>query len=558
MNRSLLFLALLTPLAHVLVTQATGQPAPPAPPASTVQTVTPASRAMMIDFDKETAAKLPPGWKAEGTNQKGPVSTWQIAEADKAPSGTNILGLTSVNHDSGGTYNVCWTDTVKFADGAIEVKVRADSGNEDQGGGPIWRVKDKNNYLIARYNPLEENFRLYYVKDGSRKQLATAKIDPAVPAGQWFTIRVEQKGNAITCFLNGKKELEATDDHVTGAGGIGVWTKADAATSFDDLKIEAGTLVAGAATGTTQTPHAFVTNFGGDTVSAIDLDDAEVVATIRTGNKPHGVVVAPDGSRVYVTNEADGTLTAIEWPSGEVVRQVPVGSAPHQLDVSPDGKRLFIPLNGEDRVVVLNATTFEVEGTVPVGRRPHIVRVLPGGQTVLATSEGDQQLTIFDAESLEVVKTVPVFATPRVPAAASDGSKIYQTIRWLNGMLVIDTESGRITGRIALSHERFAPEGKDAHGVGVRPRSGEVWLTSQTGNNVTIVEAESGQQVATIVVGRDPNWIEFTSDGSLAVVSNTGDGTATIIDVEARRVRTTISVGPSPKRLTIATVTTRP
>ncbi|MCL4199426.1 MAG: DUF1080 domain-containing protein [Phycisphaerales bacterium] len=238
MNRSLFFLALLTPLAlHGLFTQAAEQPVKPgygAPP------VAPAASATTINFDKETTGKLPSGWKAEGTNQKGPVATWQVAKDDKAPSAPNALSLTSVNHDSGGTYNVCWTDggAVKLTDGVIEVKARANSGNEDQGGGPMWRVKDKDNYLIARYNPLEENFRLYYVKDGSRKQLATAKIAPAIPAGQWFTIRVEQKGNAITCFLNDKKELEATDDHITGEGGVGVWTKADAATSFDDLRIE--------------------------------------------------------------------------------------------------------------------------------------------------------------------------------------------------------------------------------------------------------------------------------------------------------------------------------
>jgi YVTN family beta-propeller protein len=254
---------------------------------------------------------------------------------------------------------------------------------------------------------------------------------------------------------------------------------------------------------------------------------------------------------VYVTNESDGTLTVIDWPAGEVVRQIPVGSAPHQLDVSPDGKRLFIPLNGEHRVVVLNAVTFEVEGTVPVGRRPHIVRVLPGAQTVLATSEGDQQVTIFDADSLEVVRTVPVFATPRVPAAASDGSKIYQTIRWLNGMLVIDTETGRVTGRIALSHERFAPEGKDAHGVGVHPLQGDVWLTSQTWNTVTIIDTATGDGRATISVGKDPNWIEFTGDGSTAAVSNTGDGTLSIIDVATHRVIGTVAVGPSPKRLAV-------
>ena len=250
MNRPLLYLALLAPLAvHGLITQAAGQPEQPA---SGAQPSAPAAPTTTINFDSDAAGKLPPGWRAEGTNQKGPVATWQVTNNDKAPSGPNVLGLTSVNHDSGGTYNVCWTDAVKFTDGVIEVKVRANSGNEDQGGGPIWRVKDKDNYLVARYNPLEENFRLYYVKDGSRKQLATAKIAPAIPAGEWFTIRIEQKGNAITCFLNRKKELEATDDHITGeggGGGVGVWTKADAATSFDDLRIEGGKAAAGAASG---------------------------------------------------------------------------------------------------------------------------------------------------------------------------------------------------------------------------------------------------------------------------------------------------------------------
>lgn len=243
MNRSLLVVILLAPLAvHGLVTDGATQPTSPGSGAQPTTPPASATTATVFNFDKDAAGKLPSGWKAEGTNQKGPVATWQVAKDDppKAASSPNVLSLTSVNHDSGGTYNICWTDTVKFTDGVIEVKARANTGKEDQGGGPIWRVKDKDNYMIARYNPLEENFRVYYVKDGSRKQLATAKITPAIPAGQWFTIRIEQKGSAITCSLNGKKELEATDDHITAEGGVGVWTKADAATSFDDLKVEPG------------------------------------------------------------------------------------------------------------------------------------------------------------------------------------------------------------------------------------------------------------------------------------------------------------------------------
>ena len=119
------------------------------------------------------------------------------------------------------------------------MKFRANSGKDDQGGGLIWHVKDNNNYMVARMNPLEDNFRLYYVKDGARKQLATATVK--VAAGTWHTMRIEQEGDTIRCFLDGVKHLETKDAHIQGDGGVGVWTKADAASSFDDLVVTPGT-----------------------------------------------------------------------------------------------------------------------------------------------------------------------------------------------------------------------------------------------------------------------------------------------------------------------------
>jgi hypothetical protein len=190
-------------------------------------------------FDDVPAGSPPPGWKVEGTNQKGPVATWRVTKDDAAPSPPNVLTLASVNHDSGETFNLCWTDAVQFSVGAIEVKFRANTGKEDQGGGLIWRVKDKDNYMIARMNPLEDNFRVYYVKDGARKQLATANVK--VVAGTWHTLRIEQEGDTVRCFLDGIKHLEAKDSHIPDAGGVGVWTKADAASSFDDLTVAPGT-----------------------------------------------------------------------------------------------------------------------------------------------------------------------------------------------------------------------------------------------------------------------------------------------------------------------------
>ncbi len=189
-------------------------------------------------FDDISVGKLPAGWKAEATNQKGPLATWEIVKDTTAPSGDHVLAMTSPNHTFGGTFNICWTDTVSFLDGEIEVRFKAVKGEEDQGGGVIWRAQDKENYYIARFNPLEDNFRIYYVRDGARKTLASTKI--ALPANKWHTLKIIQHGKQFEGYLNGKKLLEGTDDLFTKPGGVGLWTKADAVTSFDNYKVDSG------------------------------------------------------------------------------------------------------------------------------------------------------------------------------------------------------------------------------------------------------------------------------------------------------------------------------
>jgi hypothetical protein len=185
------------------------------------------------------AGSLPSGWKVEGTRQDGPLATWKAIEDLSAPGSANVLALTSPNHASGSTFNLCWTNQVRFEDGALEVSIKPVSGKEDQGGGLIWRVKDKDDYYICRANPLEQNFRVYFVKDGTRHQLASASLP--IPAGAWHTIRVEQVGDRIACSLDGKRLLEAQDSTIRGEGGIGLWTKSDAASEFAALRIAART-----------------------------------------------------------------------------------------------------------------------------------------------------------------------------------------------------------------------------------------------------------------------------------------------------------------------------
>lgn len=190
---------------------------------------------LKFDFENVPLGKLPAGWKVEATNPRDVLATWQVIEDTTAPSGNKVLSLTDASHSFGSTYNLCWTNAIEFLNGEITVKFKANTGKEDQGGGVIWRAKDRNNYYIARFNPLEDNFRIYYVKDGLRRMLASARIH--LQAHVWHSMKITVKDKLFEGYLNGKKLLSVKSDVFNEAGGVGLWTKADAATSFDDLEI---------------------------------------------------------------------------------------------------------------------------------------------------------------------------------------------------------------------------------------------------------------------------------------------------------------------------------
>ena len=187
-----------------------------------------------LRFSKDDVGKLPAGWKAEKTG-KGDGSVWKIVADDTAPSKTGyVLAQTAESPNS--LFNLCVASDTSYADLTVSVAFKAMHGKNDQGGGIVWRYQDANNYYIARMNPLEDNYRVYKVVASKRIQLQT-KEELKVPAGEWHTLKIEQEGDQIKCYLDGRKELDIKDDTFQKAGKIGLWTKADAQTRFDDLKV---------------------------------------------------------------------------------------------------------------------------------------------------------------------------------------------------------------------------------------------------------------------------------------------------------------------------------
>jgi hypothetical protein len=191
-------------------------------------------KARTLQFAKVDLGKVPAGWKADKTG-KGEGSTWQVVADDTAPSKTGFV-LAQTAESPASLFNLCVIDDTKLKDVELIVDFKAVKGKNDQGGGIVWRYQDANNYYIARMNPLEDNFRVYKVVDGKRSpEFQNAEVK--IPAGEWHTLKVKQVGDRIECFLDGKKYLDVKDDAITMAGKVGLWTKADAQTYFDDFRI---------------------------------------------------------------------------------------------------------------------------------------------------------------------------------------------------------------------------------------------------------------------------------------------------------------------------------
>ncbi|MSU78616.1 MAG: DUF1080 domain-containing protein [Gemmataceae bacterium] len=189
----------------------------------------------MAGFSKADLGKLPTGWKVEHTG-KGGTGAWKVIADATAPSKSGH-SLAQVGESPGPVYNICVADTAQPKNLEVSVHFKSIKGKRDQGGGIVWRYIDADNYYVARFNPLENNYRLYKVVAGKRTQLATAE-ELVVTEGQWHKLTIRMLGDSIECHLNGKKILEAKDNALANAGRVGLWTKADAQTAFDLFAVE--------------------------------------------------------------------------------------------------------------------------------------------------------------------------------------------------------------------------------------------------------------------------------------------------------------------------------
>ena len=199
--------------------------------------------AEVIRFEDARAGALPPGWTQAMTSTGG-APQWEVRADPTAPSGPHVLAQVS-DDATRGRFPLAVLDRVSVRDGSVSVRCKPVSGKIDQACGVVWRYRDENNYYIARANALENNVVAYKVAGGKRTSLAPRGTDPKtygikhpVASGEWHTLEVQFGGNMFTVSFDGTRLFDVEDATFPEAGRVGLWTKADSVTHFDDFSVE--------------------------------------------------------------------------------------------------------------------------------------------------------------------------------------------------------------------------------------------------------------------------------------------------------------------------------
>lgn len=194
-----------------------------------------AGQSLNYNFDSDNAGTIPAKFHGARTGQ-GTEGKWVVMADATAPSKPNVVAQTSTDKTDY-RFPLLISDEGSFKDLELSVKFKAIAGEVDRAAGLVFRLKDANNYYIVRANALEDNYRLYHVINGSRRQFASANFK--ITSGAWHELKVECIGNKIICYYDGVKKIAATDGTFKEAGKIGLWTKADSVIYFDDLRVVA-------------------------------------------------------------------------------------------------------------------------------------------------------------------------------------------------------------------------------------------------------------------------------------------------------------------------------
>lgn len=301
------------------------------------------------------------------------------------------------------------------------------------------------------------------------------------------------------------------------------------------------------------------TNSAGDNIHVISSATNKVVGTIEGIEVPHGVVVSPDGARIYITDEPRRTLDIVDAVSLKVIKQVPLTGRPNNLAVSKDGKTVYVAIvDAPGAVDVIDPEAGKNVKSIAVKGGIHNVYVTPDGKFAAAGSIPGKLLNIIDTATNTVAWTLPTDAGVRPMAFLTnpDGStkQIIIQLSDYHGIVVIDFASRKEVKRVDLpvpngtEKETQGIQGSPSHGLAITPDGKTLWATSKWYGYVAAYSLPDLKLLKVVPVGSHPEWLTIPPDGKNLYVACAGDDATVVVDNKTMRVVGKIAVGAVPKR----------
>lgn len=289
---------------------------------------------------------------------------------------------------------------------------------------------------------------------------------------------------------------------------------------------------------------AYVGVFKDNAVAVIDTTTNRVLRTIPVPKGPHGLVMTPDGRKVYVSSDGASTVSIIDTISDQVVSSIDVGTNPHGLAISPDGRKLLVMAFGANQAMVIDTMSDRILGQIPV-LLAHNGAISSDGRTAYVGSQqqGATALAVLDLIAMKEIGKVSLDKTPRGLDLSPDGKWLYFTVAGSDAVWVLDTAANQIVGQIATGASPhvalFAPDGQVA--LVVNQGTGELSMIDPTNKTVS----------ATLKVGQAPHWLAVSADGRTAYVTNESSNDVSVVDLGSRQVTATIPIGNAPRKITV-------
>jgi YVTN family beta-propeller protein len=300
------------------------------------------------------------------------------------------------------------------------------------------------------------------------------------------------------------------------------------------------------------------TNSAGDDVSIIDPASNKVVGTIHGIEVNHGAAVAPDGSRYYVSDEAERSLDVVDAKTLNVTRKIPLSGHPNNISISKDGKRVYVSIAvAPGAVDVIDTASMEKVKSIPVKGAVHNTYVTPDGKYVVSGSIPSKVITVIDQKTEEPAWSLQMDKGIRPMAFATnpDGSTkwIFVQLSAFNGFAVVDFATHKEINRIKLpdlppGKAPFPEGGNESHGMAVTSDGKTLVVNSRLNSSIYTYSIPDLKLLGSVEVGKSPDWVTLTPDGTKAYVANAASNSVSVIDIKAMREITRIPVGQVPKR----------